>query len=291
MIRWPAVLLACGIGASLAALTEPAEEEVKGAWTSEPSHWKARAGTVTLVQLSLRRATDGRRSHQSFPVPLEELKGLTAAQMDGSGPARFELVRDAGTIAFEGSFRDGVGAGHFRFTPSPEYLADIRRRGHDDLDAEGVFSLAVHDVSRRFIEELAALGYERLPLKTLRSFRVHGVTPEFARELQGLGYRGAPAEKLVKLRIHGATPEFVRELKSLGYDGLTLDELVKFRIHGVSPEFVRELKELGYSNVRPEDLVRMRIHGVSPEFIRRVRGEGRVSVDRLVQMRIHGQDR
>ena len=36
----------------------------------------------------------------------------------------------------------------------------------------------------------------------------------------------------------------------------------------------------------------MRIHGVSPEFVRRVQANrGVVSVERLVEMRIHGQER
>jgi hypothetical protein len=44
--------------------------------------------------------------------------------------------------------------------------------------------------------------------------------------------------------------------------------------------------------VSAEDLVSTRIHGVSPEFVRMVQASrGAVSIERLVDMRIHGQER
>jgi hypothetical protein len=238
---------------------------LRGVWTAQPSRWKTTdGGTATIVQLSLRRTGSGHDWNSSFPVALADLRGLTAEQTRGAKTdVHFEVVRDAGTIACEGRFDDGSGAGHFTFVANPEYLQDMRKQGYGAMDEEKVFSLAIHDVSRGFIRDLAALGYTRLDL-----------------------------DALVNLRIHGASPDFIRELKALGYERPGVDELVNLRIHGASPAYIRELKGLGYERLAVDELVNLRIHGVTPEFIRRVNGSksAAASVDQLVNMKIHGRE-
>src|SRR5215213_5738819 len=92
--------------------------------------------------------------------------GLSEAQINAATqtPVRFELRREAGTIAFDGFFRNGKGAGEFTFTPNQAYLTTIRnmgidvdierrsRRGRDNDDEhDPLFALAALDVSTDFI--------------------------------------------------------------------------------------------------------------------------------------------
>lgn len=248
--------------------------------------------------------------------------GLTEAQIGSAArvPVQFELRREAGTLAFEGTFRNGNGAGEFTFAPNADYADRLRSLGVEFApkkrdEAHELFALAIFDVSTRFIRSMQEIGY-REPLETYQQFRIFDVDPEYVRELAKVGFRDLSAAKLVETRIHGATPEYIREMRAAGND-LTLDEhiqsrifqvspefaaemaragypdadhdmLVQFRIHGVTPGFVQELRELGYSRVPAQKLVEMRIHGVTPEFIRRVEAAGyrKVPIDKLVQMRI-----
>ena len=190
---------------------------------------------IVQLQLQIQRGESG-HWNSSFPLPLDELKGLSAAQLEApQAEVRFELLRDAGTLAFEGRFQQGDGAGHFRFAPSAEYVESMRRMGYQGLDEEKVFSLAVHDVSRTLIHELAGLGYERVAL-----------------------------DDLIKMRIHGASPELIRELKTLGYEKLAVDDLVKMRIHGVTADFIRGIQQKSGRAVSADRLVEMRIHGREP---------------------------
>jgi len=261
---------------------------IRGTWSAEPGRGKT-AALGPQLQLSLHR---GHNSTNSHAVALADLKGLSAEQANADGgPVTFALERDAGQLAFEGTFRRGEGAGHFTFTPRAEFVAAMRELGYGTLDDEKLYSMAVLDVSRELVRELDKLGYSRLDVDQLLSMRIHGADPAFIRELKALGYDHLSVDDLVSMRIHGASPEFVRQLKDLGYDRVGNEDLVSMRIHGVSPEFIRELKALGYEHVSVEDLVSMRIHGVSPEFVRRVQAtQGSVPVERLVDMRIHGRE-
>ena len=253
-----------GLPAALAKQEAPVAGGLRGVWTAERSKWRVEnGGTATLVELSLRRVGGRGQWNSSETLPLPELRGLTPAMLEApSADARFAWTRDAGTFDCQGRFETGVGAGHFSFTANAEYASDMKRRGYGEIDVEKALRLALHDVSRSFIDELGRLGCERVPI-----------------------------DGLISLRIHGVSPEFIRAFKALGYAALTPDQLVSMRIHGVSPEFVKELAGLGYKGIEVSDLVSMRIHGVTTDFVRRVQGRSGkdVTVDRLVSMRIHGQ--
>jgi hypothetical protein len=232
------------------------------------------------------------RGNWGRSMPRSTFASLSDAQINAATetPVRFELSREAGTIAFSGTFEAGEGVGRFTFTPNPAYATTLQSLGvaSSELTDERLFSLASLDVSTAFIHDMQALGY-RETLDQYVAFRIHGATPEFVRDLKSLGYDDVSAEQLVAFRIHGVTPEFIRDLKAAGYSDISGDQLVTFRIHGVTPEFVRDLKSLGYT-VSAEQLVAFRIHGVTPEYVRNMRDLGvkGLSDEDVVAMRIHG---
>lgn len=268
-------------------------ESLRGMWTASTS-----AKDTERIQLNMTRE----HSNWGQDFKIAAFEGLSRAQITSASdvPVKFALRRDAGTISFDGSFRDGEGAGHFTFTPNVSYLGTLRSmhialdddaKDRDRTEGEELFRLAMFDVSLDFIRQMHELGYD-VGVHDLVRFRIHAVNPEMVRELRTLGLDHVAAEDLIRMRIHGATPEFIRAMGDSGYRNLNVETLVRFRIHGVSPEFVREIASLGYRDVPGEDLIRMRIHGVTPGFIRDVESAGyrNVPVEKLIQMRIRGID-
>ena len=261
-----------------------AQEPIRGRWFLELPPVDGE------VELSMHRKTGrGGRSQSSFDIPLGQLRGFSPPASSTDSPVRFQLVRDAGTFQFDGYADLRGGSGSFEFSPDRGF-ADEMKPIHGEISPDKLYSLAIHDVSRAYIRELAALGYDALSLNQLIKMRIHGADPAFIRELKALGYSDLSAEDLVKMRIHGATPEFVRELRALGYKDVSANSLVKMRIHGAEPAYIREVQGLGYSGLSTESLVKMRIHDVSPEFIRDLKAIGYTQVDAgdLVKMKIHG---
>ena len=301
-------------------LASPVSAAIDGAWT-------ANLNTKHPDRLSI-TMTSAESRHMGVTRPIAEF-GLTPAQLNAasSAPVRFELRREAGTIAFDGTFAKGNGAGQFHFTPQPAALDAIRNLGIDmepekkrkeRSEEDTLFTLAIFDVSTTFIRTMIAEGF-KVSLDQYVAMRIFDVTPEYIHEMRSLGFRDIDDDDLIATRIHGVTPQYIRETRAAGWD-LDLDELqatrihgatpefaaamkrlgydlsqkdlVAFRIHGVTPEFIESMRKLGYSDLTAKQLVTMRIHGVTPKFIAEVEQAGyvKVPVDKLVAMRIHGID-
>ena len=268
--------------AALFLLAAVARAEMHGAWQIATGEGK--------LHLDISR---GYSSHWGQSMDPAAFTGLSSQAMNAKGetPVKFELIRDAGTIHFTGSFSNGEGVGRFTFEPNRNYVSTLRSLGvsGEADDEDKLFSLTMSDVSAAFIREMQSLGY-RENLDRYVAFRIHGVSPQFVRDLRALGYNSLTSDQLVAFRIHGVSGEFVRGMKDLGVRGLDADDVVALRIHGASTEFVRELADLGYKNLSSDELVSMRIHGVSPRFIRDLTDAGYsgIPVEKLVEMRIHG---
>jgi hypothetical protein len=309
-------ILSTARSVSLVAPIQAAQEAITGEWLADFNRKNADEVQFTII----RRSARGGNHSSSNGVRLSEFQGLTREQAFGArADARFRLVREAGTFDFEGSFREGKGAGHWTLTPSQSFVSAMRSRGYDNLTAEDLFSAALFDINIKSIEDLKAAGYDRLSFKELVEGSIFKVTGEFIREMKAAGYEDLtlkelvearifkidgqfvkevqamgfghqPLKTLVELRIFKITPEFIREMRALGFDNLSLRELVDLSIHKVTPEYVNGLKAEGLTSISPKDAVELKIHRVDADFIRRVKAKGftDVTLKQLVDLRIHG---
>jgi beta-lactamase regulating signal transducer with metallopeptidase domain len=304
-----AVLAVETTGQDVADAAAFADKGLAGTWEMRP--------TQTAPFVYLRLSESASSSHGST-VPIERLEGLAPALLFGAGgAAKFGIRRDAGVLAFEGTFRSGVGAGTYIFTPSAGFPAELIKRGFGRptpadqyLFARGDIGVAFldemtsqryaradlallvraahHGVDLSYLREMGGLGYRLGQLDALINQRDHGVSPQFIRELGAQGLSRLPADDLIRARDHGVSPEYVGALKALGYGGMALDGLIGARDHGISPDYIRDLRQLGYQLTLVE-LTNARDHGISPEYIREMRDVGyRLTLDELTTARDHG---
>ncbi|HVE71728.1 MAG TPA: hypothetical protein VNI54_10195 [Thermoanaerobaculia bacterium] len=286
MKRLSTLTLVVSLFAATAALA------LDGAWTAsiDEKH-------PDRVYLNL---TQGKFNNMGSTFALSGLSGLTSAQIHAATmtPVHFAMRREAGTVDFEGTFRNGKGAGQFTFAADRTYIDKIkslglafdlekRHRRKERTNEDDLFALALHDVSTAFIKSMMAEGY-RVSLEKYLAMRIFNITPEYIREMRSLGFKDIDDDELVASKIHKVTPQFVREMRAAGWD-LSLDEYQGAAIHGATPKFAEEMRRLGYGNLSHDDLVSFRIHRVTAEFIEELRklGYAKVSADDLVAMRIH----
>jgi hypothetical protein len=305
------------IAASAIALAAVGAVELSGTWSL-----REEGDGEIYIQFNTER-----NSNMGINRPVAWFNGLTLGTIRSAAttPGSFRIAREAGTVAMEGSFRQGRGSGHFDFTPdrsfqtkltslgvklngpikdrtlllftlfdlSSQRVAEIQSLGYRDLDLEDIESIAIFEVTPEFIREMRSMNLGTLSMEDIVAFRIHGVSPGFMREMVALGFPKADKDDALAWRIHGVGPEFVRDLRALGYREFSADDAVALRIHGGTPEYIRELHGLGYPDVTLDQIVQMKIHGVTPDFIRELRQAGfdDVPVEKLVDMRIHGVDR
>jgi hypothetical protein len=268
-----------------------AQSPIMGEWTA--SHDK----NDSKISLSFeRRSEKGHKNQIGQNYEFAELQGLTREQASHDGPVRFSLVREAGTIDFEGSFQNGKGSGTFRFTPSQAFVSGMKSRGfdfeEDSSKKEGrledrLLTAAALNITTALADDLTSAGFGKLGVSDLFKAAIFKVDSASMREMKATGFPNMGMEELVKARIFKIDAKFVSEAAQMGFDKEPFENLVKLRIFKVTPEFITEVRNEGLTNLSLEELVKLQIFKIDGEFIRKAKGEGvPINVERLVERRI-----
>ncbi|MET0625061.1 MAG: hypothetical protein ABW250_19105 [Pyrinomonadaceae bacterium] len=290
----------------LAAAVSTAWPAYVGAQSVLTGEWTASIDSDESGKLQLnleRRTTKGGRSQMGQGYDFADLQGLTREQVARGGAVRFSLVREAGTIECEGSFRDGRGSGTFRFTGSQSFVAAMKSRGFDFAEDAGtdddgrehenrLFAAATLGVTTALADDLLAAGFGRLDVQDLFKAAIFKVDSKFAREMKAAGFPDLGMEDLVKARIFKIDAAYVSEVARMGFAGQPMESLVKLRIFKVTPDFIAETRGEGLNDLSIEDLVKLKIFKIDSAFIRRAKADGvPLEIEELVRRRIGVRDR
>ena len=256
------------------------------------------------LNLSFVRSDEkGGRSQMGQTYDFADFQGLSREQVERGGPARFSLVREAGTIECEGSFENGKGSGTFRFSGSQSFVAAMRSRGFDFEKVswarrEGydpvnnLFAAATLNVTTALADDLLSADFGKLDIDDLFKAAIFHVDSKFMREMKASGFPGLGMEELVKARIFKIDADFVREAARMGLGKGSFEDLVQMRIFKVTPEFIAEVRGEGLGDLSMEELVKLRIFKIDADFIRRAKADGvPLEVEELVHRRIMGRGR
>jgi hypothetical protein len=273
-----------------------AQQTLTGDWTASLDKERPEKIHLTFE----RRTAKGGRNQMGQSYDFAELQGLTREQAAAGGAVKFSLVREAGRIDCEGSFRNGKGSGTFRFTGNPGFVSAMKGRGFDfekDSSTKGdereteerLFAATALNVTTAQADDLLSAGFGKLDVDDLFKAAIFKVDSAFAREMKASGFGDLGMEELVKARIFKVDPDFARQVVQTGLGNQSLENLVQMKIFKVTPEFIAQMRIEGLTNLTVGDLIQMRIHKIDAEFIRQARADGvPLEVNKLVERRIHG---
>lgn len=226
----------------VAAVAIPAATEINGAWSAVGDSDGKLDLRVTIRQWNQFSAT----------IDPERVPGLSATAVRGTTttPVQFHLKREAGTISFEGIFKNGDGGGQFTFAGNPRFLPAIRATGiemdlvGDRSEDEVLLSLALIDLTADYIRSMQAV-FPEISLREARRARGVGVTPQYVKSLRDAGVNITTAREAVRLAGVNVTPQYVAELAAAGYKNLSVRDLTRLAGNGVDARFIREASRYG----------------------------------------------
>jgi hypothetical protein len=278
-----------------------------GSWvivaqTEVTGEWKAgtKERSADKIHISFERKTErGGKNQNGNSYSYSDLQGLSVSQTQ-NGRVSFSLVREAGTIACEGSFVDGKGSGTFRFTSNRAFVDGMRSRGFDfekqDSDRENrhqstpeerIFTAAILNVTTALADDLKSANFPNLDIDDLYKAAIFKIDGKFMSEMAATGFPNLTMEDLVKARIFKIDAEFVRGIKDMGFGADNFEHLVKYSIFKVTPEYLNELRNEGLSGLSAEEVVKLRIFKVDSAFVRQARADDpNITVEKIVQKKI-----
>lgn len=247
-----------------------AQSENAGTWSIHPS---SQAGSVELELVSRHEPTQKWDDRQTVTISAQRL-GLTQAQVGGP-PAQHSFVirSDAGSVEFNGTVGDDVGAGHFAFTPDRGYSAQLARRGIDAPPDRKLLFATIEDLTLAYIDAMARAGYPSKKFSELMSFRALDITPESAQRLRA-AFGAVDAKQLVELTALHVTPEYAKSLRDTGIGDLDLHEIVEMKALGVDAGFVQSLRAQGYPGISSREVVEVKALHVDADYINELASAG-----------------
>jgi hypothetical protein len=269
MKRSRTALFALAFLSALLPVFASAQNAISGTWSIEPA---SRQGKI---ELDLRTDDEFGRghSHDSSQYTAQDI-GLQPSDLSSPAhPVHFTMRRDAGTIDFTGTAGDGVGAGHFTFTPSAAYGDALAKRGFDRPSAREQLAATTLDISVAYIDAIAATGVRPSSYGNLIAFRALGVTPEGIRDLRRQFGNVDEGNVITFTALH-ITPQYAAEMRAAGVSDLDPHTLVSLRALHVDAAYIKELASAGYSNLTGPELEQLKAMNVDASYIRRVRAHG-----------------
>ena len=183
--------------------------------------------------------------------PIARFDGLTEAAVRApkeQAPVTFRLAHEAGTLTFEGTFRDGMGGGQFRFVPNSSFRADLRALGLDlevrpnhNEDYQSL-NAALLDVSTAYIRSMQKI-FPDITFREAMRARGTGATAEYVAALRAERVQIGSIREATRLAGAGVTVKLVRDLASAGYTNISARDLIRLASHGIDSSYISEMSK------------------------------------------------
>src|ERR1700744_312054 len=172
-----------------------------------------------------------------------KLSELSSVPKDQKGD--FTIIRDAGTMKFNGSFDGNEGHGHYQFAANKEFINYLSNEGITNIDHPDEFAFFIIDINKAYVHMLKENGYGHISTDNMIAMAALKVDEPFIKYWKQNGYPDISPDQLVSARALGVDGEYVKEIHEAGYPKISYDQLIAFKAQGITGEYIRGLKKAG----------------------------------------------
>lgn len=229
----------------ICALNQPAASGHPGGVTridySKPDvrndgNWKA---TIKGSKLELKLYNnDDRNNMSSSNFVVNEFTALPIGR-DGE----FKLVREAGTITFNGKFVGATGSGKYKFIADEAFANHLKSEGISGINENDQLAFFMINVKKNYVSMLKNNGYKHISKDNLISAAALNVDEPYVRFWKQSGFKAPSIEDMVSGKALGITPDYVADIKKAGYLNLSFEQLVSFKAQGISGSYLARMNK------------------------------------------------
>jgi hypothetical protein len=215
-----------------------------------------------------------------------KLSELSSVPKDQKGD--FTIIRDAGTMKFNGSFDGNAGHGHYQFIANKEFIAYLDSEGITNIDHSDEFAFFIIGIDKTYVHMLKENGYGHISTDNMIAMAALKVDEPFIKYWKQNGYPDISAEQLVSARALGVDGEYVKEIHEAGYPKISYDELISFKAQGITGAYIKGLKKAGKVEGKdndgnglpsPNDIASYKALDVDSAYIEGLKSAGYANID------------
>ncbi|HEX2534085.1 MAG TPA: M56 family metallopeptidase, partial [Chitinophagaceae bacterium] len=216
-------------GQGTKAATQKTFMETEGSWFATIKGEK--------VSIQFKSDEDEGNSFNSSTFLLSELPNLPRGSQ-GS----FNLVREAGTMAFTGKFEGDQGMGRYQFTGDKTYASFMKQQGIEDLDDRELLPFFFIDIKKSYVQMLQGAGYKQLGKDQLIPLAALKVDAAYINALKESGLTDLSPEDLIPLKSLNVDGAYIKEIRDAGYKNVSAHQLVSLKAQGIDGKYIRDVK-------------------------------------------------
>lgn len=218
----------CLIVAGQNQSTSEEPNDAQGESNTVHGSWSATAhdNDVIVIEYEFEKDENG-----MIGLRRSNFNGLTTDAINGSEPTNFKLVKEQGTLSFNGVWNDNQGSGTVVFEQNRTFTNVMTKAGFPGLSWRQSLFLSFHGESSddliAFARDLKELGFGEISLEQLYDLCRAEVYAKFAREIHAEQFADLQIEHLIVFRENGVTPEKIRMWRSSGEIADTGSDITK----------------------------------------------------------------
>jgi hypothetical protein len=223
--------------------------------------------TVRRDTVELMLKCEEQNNYRGFSTYNETIPKKEFSSLPTSAKGDFSVVREAGTLSFNGVFDGDEGFGHYSFKENADLENYLVKKGVEGVTDNRMLDVFFGNVTRAYVDELEKAGYTQIPLHVLTGLSSMKVDVAYINSWKQLGYSDLQLRDVTGLKSMNIDGAYLKDLQNAGIKDIALRDLIGAKSVGIDGAYVQTWKQAGYVDLSLRDLISAKSVGIDPSYV------------------------